>query len=85
MGKFWQNLQFSVQPERKMVPEPRVPEMGGSSPRWMAAEAMRAVLSLPQRPLSPASRFTPQACGQMSQAARRAYAALMRRASSPLR
>jgi hypothetical protein len=33
IGKFWQNLQWSEQPPRKIVPEPLVPEIGGSSPR----------------------------------------------------
>ena len=34
MGKFWQKTQRRGQPLKKMVPDPRVPEIGGSSPWW---------------------------------------------------
>jgi hypothetical protein len=33
IGKFWQNLQWREQPVKKTVPDPLVPEIGGSSPR----------------------------------------------------
>ena len=50
MGKFWQNRQLRLQLERKMVPEPLLPEMGGSSPWWTFAEAMRGVRRRPADP-----------------------------------
>ena len=36
---FWQKTHRSGQPEKKMVPDPRVPEMGGSSQWWSAPRA----------------------------------------------
>ena len=41
-------------------------------------------LPAPQAPVSPSRRFTPQSCGQRSQAASRRYPSRTRRTSSPL-
>ena len=51
-----------------MVPEPRVPEIGGSSQRWRAARASTGSSGIRQRP-SPRSsvRSAPQRLGQRSQ------------------
>ena len=42
MGIFWQNIHFSEQPEKNIVPAPlpSVPEMHGSSPKWSDALAI---------------------------------------------
>jgi len=37
MGKFWQNLQCKLQEVKNIVPEPRKPEIGGSSPQCKLA------------------------------------------------
>jgi hypothetical protein len=31
---FWQKRHRRLHGEKKTVPEPRVPDMGGSSPKW---------------------------------------------------
>ena len=43
----------------KMVPDPRVPEMGGSSHICRAARAMRRVSAAPHTPLCPEARSAP--------------------------
>ena len=50
---FWQNTQPREQPEKKMVPEPLVPEIGGSSHMCRAARATTGTPGIRQRP-SPA-------------------------------
>jgi hypothetical protein len=60
MGKFWQKMHFREHPERKMVPDPFVPEIGGSSPRCTLAEAILGFSAAPQMPLSPLMRLMPQ-------------------------
>jgi hypothetical protein len=49
------------------VPEPRVPEMGGSSPKCSPAWAICAPPAIRQNPRPPASRSTPHRRGQHSQ------------------
>ena len=53
---------------KKIVPEPRVPEIGGSSPWCTETAATRASLPAPQKPRSPSSRFTPHSRGHRRQA-----------------
>src|SRR5659263_130587 len=53
---------------KKIVPEPRVPDIGGSSPGCTETAATRASLPAPQNPRSPSSRFTPHSRGHRRQA-----------------
>src|SRR5659263_713955 len=48
---------------KKIVPEPRVPEIGGSSPGCTETAATRARRPAPQNPRSPSSRFAPHSLG----------------------
>ena len=48
---FWQKTQSRLHPEKKTVPEPRVPEMGGSSHIWRAALATTGSSGIRQCPL----------------------------------
>jgi hypothetical protein len=50
-----------------MAPEPFVPEMGGSSPKYKPMCAMARVSSIPQNEVFPLRRFTPQWRGQQVQ------------------
>src|SRR5512141_857315 len=59
---------------KKIVPEPRVPEIGGSSPSCTETAATRASRPAPQNPRSPASRFTPHSRGHRRQDERRSFA-----------
>jgi len=42
MSAFWQNTQRKLQPEKKIVPLPRVPRRQPSSPKCANAELTRA-------------------------------------------
>ena len=68
MTSFWQNTHPREQPEKKMVPEPRVPEMGGSSQWWRAARASTGAAGMRHSP-SPwfSSRRAPHWRGQRLQ------------------
>ena len=52
----------------KTVPEPLVPEMGGSSPMWRPCRATLTLPSPPHTPRAPVTRSTPQAQGHRAQA-----------------
>src|SRR5512139_240953 len=52
---------------KNTVPDPRVPEIGGSSPWWMVTAATRAAAPAPQNPRSPARRSTPHSRGHRRQ------------------
>jgi len=49
---------------KKIVPEPRSPEIGGSSPWCTETAATLASRPAPQNPRSPSRRFTPHSRGQ---------------------
>ena len=55
-----------MQPAKKTVPEPSVPLIQGSSPKWSAALAARSRALHPQAP-GFSSRLTRQSLGQSSQ------------------
>jgi hypothetical protein len=78
-------LHLPVQPEKKIVPEPAVPLMGGSSQRWTFQDATTGSAPTPHTPRPPAVRSTPHARGQNAQSASPAIAARARAASSPER
>jgi len=65
MSWFWQNTQPKLQPAMKMVPEPRRPTSGGSSPKCGPALDTSGSLPTPQNPFSPASRSTLHRRGQI--------------------
>src|SRR5512139_151112 len=48
---------------KNTVPDPRVPEIGGSSPWCTETAAIRATAPAPQNPVSPARRSTPHSRG----------------------
>ena len=50
MGRFWQNTQPRVQPEKKTVPAPVWPEMQGSSQKCSAARAHTGREGIRQKP-----------------------------------
>jgi hypothetical protein len=62
-------MHFMLQWLKKIVPEPRVPDNGGSSPWWTETAATFASRPAPQNPRSPSRRFTPHSRGQRRQAA----------------
>jgi hypothetical protein len=68
-----------LQWEKKTVPDPRVPEIGGSSPKWSEAAATFASAPAPQKPASRAARSAPHSRGQ-SRHSRRASRARRDRA-----
>jgi hypothetical protein len=43
-------MQPKLQPLKKTVPDPFLPEMGGSSQKWRAARAIFMVAVVPHRP-----------------------------------
>ena len=66
---FWQKKQPQGQPVKKMVPEPWVPVMQGSSPLWATMAPMRSSAVWRQKPVWPARRLAPQRLGQSVQCA----------------
>ena len=64
--EFWQKTQRRLHPPKNTVPEPRVPEMGGSSAKcsWQSATVGRA--PAPQKPRSPRARSTAHRRGHRS-------------------
>ena len=65
---FWQNTHPREQPEKNTVPEPRVPEMGGSSHRWRAARATTGAAGMRHTPRPSVSlRRAPHCLGQRLQ------------------
>jgi hypothetical protein len=71
-----------VQWVKKTVPEPLVPESGGSSPWWGKMLEMTGSPGAPQKPRSPSNRFTPQRRGHSSQRAAIRSSSWMRWAQS---
>ena len=70
--------------EKKIVPEPRVPLIGGSSQGWSVWLATTGSAPERHRPCSPDRRSTAQRCGHSSQRLSKRQARPARRASSPL-
>jgi hypothetical protein len=81
---FWQKPQPRAQPKKKIVPEPRVPEIGGSSPVCSSAELTYAASVAPQAPVSPCSRRAPHARGHSRQGSDNSASTAARRRSSPV-
>lgn len=54
---------------KKIVPDPRFPEMGGSSPWWTETAATLATAPALQNPFSPESRSAPHSRGHNRQEA----------------
>jgi hypothetical protein len=60
-------MHFRLQEAKKMVPAPRLPESGGSSPWWGSALLMIIRASRRQNPFSPAIRSARHIRGQRTQ------------------
>ena len=68
MASFWQKTHPREQPEKNTVPEPRVPEMGGSSHWWRAARATTGASGIRHTPRPSVSvRRAPHRRGQRLQ------------------
>ena len=78
-------MHLPVQPEKKIVPDPRVPVIGGSSHMWTFHTAITGSTPTPHAPRPPAVRSTPQMRGQMSQLCSASSAPRARAANSPER
>ena len=84
MVEFWQYAQRRLQPPKNTVPDPRVPDISGSSPKCAVAAATTAPAGRPQMPLPPAARSTAQRWGHRRQGEARPARAMARSASSPV-
>src|SRR4030067_710422 len=60
-------MHFMLQWLKNTVPEPRDPEIGGSSPWCTDTAATRREMPAPQNPVSPFRRFTPHPRGHRQQ------------------
>ena len=68
MLSFWQKTQSRLHPEKKTVPEPFLPEMGGSSHMWRAARASTGASGIRQWPFPTVSvRSAPHSRGHRLQ------------------
>src|SRR5919204_330700 len=84
MSWFWQKTQRRLQPEKKIVPEPRRPRRQSSSPKCGKYEATTAWRPIAQRPATSARRSTLQPRGQTTQRGpSSSNASAARRSSSP--
>src|SRR5919204_6822522 len=83
MSWFWQKTQRRLQPEKKIVPEPRQPRRQFSSPKCGKYEATTARRPIAHRPLTSARRSTLQRRGQAVQRGpKSSYPSRARRSSS---
>jgi hypothetical protein len=72
-----------VQLLKNIVPEPLLPDIGGSSPLCTHVEPITGKEPELQKPVSSNCRLTPQALGQISHADSLAESAFDREANSP--